>query len=79
MRVVSASEPPTFPSTLMRSKGTSFRSRSATERTASTAISANLWCSFETLQGVMSQDDLRSWKGYKHFTSKTCHRNLEKI
>ena len=49
MREVSAREPPTLPSTLMRSKGTSFRSRSATERTASTAISANFWCSFETL------------------------------
>ena len=47
--VVSASEPPTLPSTLMRSNGTSFLERSATARTASTAICANCWCSFETL------------------------------
>lgn len=50
MSVVSASEPPTFPSTLIRSNGTSLRSRSATAKTASTAICANCWCSFETLR-----------------------------
>ena len=45
VRVVSASEPPTFPSTSIRSKDISFRSRSATVMTASTAMRANFSCS----------------------------------
>jgi hypothetical protein len=55
MRVVSAREPPTLPSTLIRSKGTSRRSMSATWRTALTAIWANCRCSFETLEKDMSR------------------------
>ena len=48
-RTVSDSEPPTLPSTLMSSKSTSFRSRSATERTASTAMLANLSWALDTI------------------------------
>lgn len=47
---VSDSCPPSFPSTLIRSNRTSFRSKSATEMTASTAICANCRCSLETLR-----------------------------
>ena len=46
---VSSSEPPTFPSTLISSKSTSFLSKSATDRTASTAIWANWSWALETL------------------------------
>jgi hypothetical protein len=47
--MVSSNEPPTLPSTLINSKSTSLRSKSATDKTASTAISA--YCSWylETL------------------------------
>ena len=55
MSCVSAREPPTLPSTLIRSNSTSLRSRSATCNTASTAICANCRCSLDTLYDRQDQ------------------------
>lgn len=47
--LVSSKDPPTFPSTLINSKSTSLRAKSATESTASTAILGKRSPDLETL------------------------------
>jgi hypothetical protein len=74
---VSSSEPPTLPSTLMSSKSTSRRERSATERTASTAMEANLSWAMETLRSARSTRRLTSWSQETFWQSSSgCSRRL---
>ncbi len=79
MSVVSARDPPTLPSTLMRSNRTSLRSRSATCNTASTAICANCLCSLDTL---CDRHQCRRGKQKvpgKHFATETGHGSFEQV
>ena len=73
-RDVSSRDPPTFPSTLISSKSTSLRVKSATDRTASTAIDANLSCAIETLHCKPERGE-----GDAHLAPQCCFGCLQQI